>query len=172
MGQQDPGIVSTHEHFGLEVVGDSMIGKAIVSGDRGVVRRGCGVRNGDTVVAQFDDSNTFPKEGEAALRRSSGVGGHVWLLPENPPTTRSLVTGPPSISSARCAERTSGESCASGRSAAVPITQICESTGLAANARSGGTRARDSVEHSPSVIGVFIEPCRDGATQSNRKIVT
>jgi repressor LexA len=79
-----PGIVSTHEHFGLEVVGDSMIGKAIVSGDRVVVRCGCEVRNGDTVVARFDDSDTSPEEGEATLKTLKRVGGHVWLLPENP----------------------------------------------------------------------------------------
>lgn len=78
------GIVSTHEHFALEVVGDSMIGKAIISGDRVVVRRGCDVRNGDTVVAQFNDSDTSPEEGEATLKTFKRTGGHVWLMPENP----------------------------------------------------------------------------------------
>jgi hypothetical protein len=29
-----PSISNTHEHFALEVIGDSMIGKAIISGDR------------------------------------------------------------------------------------------------------------------------------------------
>jgi repressor LexA len=79
-----PGIVSTHEHFALEVVGDSMIGKAIISGDRVVVRRDCEVRNGDTVVAQFNDSDTSPEEGEATLKTFKRTGGHVWLMPENP----------------------------------------------------------------------------------------
>jgi repressor LexA len=77
-----PGIAGAHEHFALEVVGDSMIGKAIISGDRVVVRRGCEVRNGDTVVARFD-SDTSP-EGDATLKTFKRVGGHVWLLPENP----------------------------------------------------------------------------------------
>jgi repressor LexA len=79
-----PGIAGTHEHFALEVVGDSMIGKAILSGDRVVVRYGCEARNGDTVVARFDDSDTSPEEGEATLKTLKRVGGHVWLLPENP----------------------------------------------------------------------------------------
>jgi repressor LexA len=79
-----PGIVSTHEHFALEVAGDSMIGKAIISGDRVVVRCGCEVRNGDTIVARFDDSDTSPEEGEATLKTFKRVDGHVWLLPENP----------------------------------------------------------------------------------------
>jgi repressor LexA len=79
-----PGIVSTHEHFALEVVGDSMIGKAIIDGDRVVVRCGCEARNGDTVVARFDDSDTSPEEGEATLKTYKRTGGHVWLMPENP----------------------------------------------------------------------------------------
>jgi repressor LexA len=79
-----PGIADTHEHFALEVVGDSMIGKAIISGDRVVVRYGCEVRSGDTVVARFDDSSTSPEGGEATLKTFKRVGGHVWLMPENP----------------------------------------------------------------------------------------
>jgi hypothetical protein len=67
----------------FEVAGDSMIGKAIIDGDRVVVRRGCEVRNGDTVVAWFD-SDTSPEDGEATLKTYKRVGGHVWLMPENP----------------------------------------------------------------------------------------
>jgi len=81
-----PDIASTHEHFALEVVGDSMTGKAIISGDRVVVRCGCEIRNGDTVVARFD-SDTSPDaspEGDATLKTFKRVGEHVWLLPENP----------------------------------------------------------------------------------------
>jgi repressor LexA len=79
-----PGIVGTHEHFALEIAGDSMIGKAIIDGDRVVVRCGSEVRNGDTVVAWFGDSDTSPEEGEATLKTFKRIGGHVWLLPENP----------------------------------------------------------------------------------------
>jgi repressor LexA len=77
-------LVGRYEHFALEVAGDSMIGKAILSGDRVVVRRGCEVRNGDTVVARFDDTDTSPEEGEATLKTFRRAGGHVWLMPENP----------------------------------------------------------------------------------------
>jgi SOS-response transcriptional repressor LexA len=38
-----------------------------------------------TVVARFDDSDTSPEEGDATLKTFKRVGGHVWLLPENPP---------------------------------------------------------------------------------------
>jgi repressor LexA len=79
-----PGIAGAHEHFALEVVGDSMTGKAIISGDRVVVRYGCEARNGDTVVAYFADSDTSPEEGDATLKTFKRVGGHVWLMPENP----------------------------------------------------------------------------------------
>lgn len=75
-------IASTHEHFALEVVGDSMIGKAIIDGDRVVVRCNCEVRNGDIVVARFD-GDTSP-EGEATLKTFKRADGHVWLMPENP----------------------------------------------------------------------------------------
>ena len=78
------GIADPYEYFALEVAGDSMIGKAIIDGDRVVVRRGCEVRNGDTVVARFDDSDTSPEEGDATLKTLRRVGGHVWLMPENP----------------------------------------------------------------------------------------
>jgi len=95
-----PGICGTHEHFALEVAGDSMIGKAIISGDRVVVRYGCEVRNGDTVVARFDpDTNPeAPPEGDATLKTFKQVDGHVWLLPENPaydpiPGDRAKIVG-------------------------------------------------------------------------------
>jgi len=95
-----PGIASTHEHFALQVVGDSMIGKGIISGDRVVVRCRCEIRNGDTVVARFD-SDTSPEaspEGDATLKTFKRVGGHVWLLPENPaydpiPGDRATIVG-------------------------------------------------------------------------------
>jgi len=93
-------IAGTGEHFALEVVGDSMIGKAIISGDRVVVRCGCEVRNGDTVVARFDidSSPEASPEGDATLKTFKRVGGHVWLLPENPaydpiPGDRATIVG-------------------------------------------------------------------------------
>jgi repressor LexA len=91
-----PGIASTHEHFALEVVGDSMIGKGIISGDRVVVRCRCETRNGDTVAARFDSDTSL--EGDATLKTFKRVGGHVWLLPENPaydaiPGDRATIVG-------------------------------------------------------------------------------
>jgi repressor LexA len=81
-----PGIAGTNEHLALEVVGDSMTGKAIISGDRVVVRCGCQVSNGDIVVARFDPDTTADAspEGDATLKTFKRVGGHVWLMPENP----------------------------------------------------------------------------------------
>jgi repressor LexA len=95
-----PGISSTYEHFALEVAGDPVTGKAIISGDRAVVRYGREVRNGDTVVARFD-SDTTPEaspEGDATLKTFKQVDGHVWLLPENPaydpiPGDRAKIVG-------------------------------------------------------------------------------
>jgi Peptidase S24-like len=89
-----------------------MIGKAIISGDRVVVRRDCEVRNGDTVVARFD-SDASPEEGEATLKTFKRIGGHVWLLPENSaydpiPGDGATIVGRSSISPARSAERPGG----------------------------------------------------------------
>src|SRR6266567_1502969 len=74
-----PSISTTHEHFALEVIGNSMIGKAIISGDRVVVRPGGEARNGDTVVARFDSDTTpeAPPEGDETLKTFKRVGGHV-----------------------------------------------------------------------------------------------
>ena len=78
----DPSLIRAHEHFALEVVGDSMIGKAIIDGDRVVIRTGDDVSNGDIVVARFPSEAS--SEGEATLKTYKQVGGHIWLLPENP----------------------------------------------------------------------------------------
>ena len=61
-----------------------------------VVRCGCEVRNGDTVVARFDIDSS--PEGDATLKTFKRVGGHVWLLPENPshdpiPGDRATIVG-------------------------------------------------------------------------------
>jgi repressor LexA len=109
-----PGISSTHEHF-VPVVGDSMIAKAVISGDRVVVRCGCEVRNGDTVVARFD-SDTTPEaspEGDATLKTFKRANGHVWLLPENLaydliPGDRAKVVGK-AVYISRTVRRTAGQ---------------------------------------------------------------
>ncbi|WP_241990545.1 transcriptional repressor LexA [Streptomyces sp. AC1-42T] len=69
-------LVGDGELFALEVVGDSMIGAAICSGDWVTVRRQPDAANGDIVAAMLD--------GEATVKRlKRDEHGHVWLLPHN-----------------------------------------------------------------------------------------
>jgi repressor LexA len=73
---------SPHAHFALEVSGDSMVGRAIVNGDRVVVRYGSDARNGDVVIAQFR-TDTSPEEDEVTIKTYRRIGGRTWLMPEN-----------------------------------------------------------------------------------------
>ncbi|MEG2959433.1 MAG: transcriptional repressor LexA [Oscillospiraceae bacterium] len=66
----------TGEHFALKVRGESMLGAGILPGDLVVVHQQENVRNGDIVVAMFEDEATVK-----TLRRKDGV---TWLMPENP----------------------------------------------------------------------------------------
>ena len=66
----------TGEHFALQVRGESMLGAGILPGDYVVVHQQEDFRNGDIVVALFEDEATVK-----TLRRKDG---HVWLMPENP----------------------------------------------------------------------------------------
>ena len=64
------------EHFALKVRGESMLNAGILPGDLVIVHQGERVRNGDIVVALFEDEatvKTYHVEKD----------GHVWLLPEN-----------------------------------------------------------------------------------------
>lgn len=63
------------EHFALTVRGESMQDAGILSGDLVVVHRQQSFRNGDIVVALFEDEATVK-----TLRRKDG---HTWLMPEN-----------------------------------------------------------------------------------------
>ena len=63
------------EHFALRVRGESMINAGILPGDLVVVHRRQDVRNGEIVVALFEDEATVK-----TLRRKDG---HTWLMPEN-----------------------------------------------------------------------------------------
>ena len=67
---------TTGEHFALRVRGESMLNAGILPGDLVVVHRQEELRNGDIVVALFEDEATVK-----TLRRKDG---HVWLMPENP----------------------------------------------------------------------------------------
>ena len=64
------------EHFALKVRGESMLEAGILPGDVVVVHQQPLARNGDIVVALFEDEatvKTFRREGD----------GHIWLYPEN-----------------------------------------------------------------------------------------
>ena len=64
------------EHFALRVRGTSMLGAGILPGDLVVVHRQQEARNGEIVVALFED--------EATVKTYRYKDGRVWLMPENP----------------------------------------------------------------------------------------
>ena len=64
------------EHFALRVRGESMLYAGILPDDLVVVHRQQDCRNGEIVVALFEDEATVK-----TLRRKDGV---TWLMPENP----------------------------------------------------------------------------------------
>ena len=66
------------EHFALRVRGESTIRVGIMPGDLVVVHQQEHFRNGDIVVALFED--------EATVKTLHRVNGTTWLLPENDDT--------------------------------------------------------------------------------------
>jgi len=66
----------TGEHFALKVRGESMLYAGILPDDLVIVHRQENFRNGDIVVALFED--------EATVKTYHMEKGHLWLLPENP----------------------------------------------------------------------------------------
>ena len=64
------------EHFALKVRGESMLEAGILPGDVVVVHQQPLARNGDIVVALFEDEATVK-----TFRRENN--GHIWLYPEN-----------------------------------------------------------------------------------------
>lgn len=64
------------EHFALKVRGESMLDAGILPGDLVVVHQQQTVRNGEIVVALFDEEATVK-----VFHRARD--GHVWLLPRN-----------------------------------------------------------------------------------------
>jgi repressor LexA len=69
-----------HDHFALNVVGDSMIEAGILHGDVVVVRSQDHARDGDIVAALLPG----PAEDEATVKRLGHDGSRVMLIPENP----------------------------------------------------------------------------------------
>ena len=72
-----PEMLSSGEHFALEVRGDSMIEAGILDGDTVIIRRTNTAQNGDIVVALVDDE-------EATLKRFRRKGGSIALEAANP----------------------------------------------------------------------------------------
>jgi len=70
-------LVSSGEHYCLEVAGDSMIEAGILDGDTVVVRRTDSADNGAIVVALIDDA-------EVTLKRLRRKGNTIALEPANP----------------------------------------------------------------------------------------
>lgn len=64
------------EHFALKVRGESMLYAGILPGDLVIVHQQQNFRNGDIVVALFED--------EATVKTYRMDKGHLWLMPENP----------------------------------------------------------------------------------------
>ena len=64
------------EHFALKVLGESMLNAGILPGDLVIVHQQQYFRNGDIVVALFED--------EATVKTYRMEKGHLWLMPENP----------------------------------------------------------------------------------------
>ena len=64
------------EHFALKVRGESMLYAGILPDDLVVVHRQESFREGDIVVALFED--------EATVKTLHRENGHIWLMPENP----------------------------------------------------------------------------------------
>ncbi|MEM7778427.1 MAG: transcriptional repressor LexA [Pseudomonadota bacterium] len=79
-----PDLLTSGEHFALEVRGDSMIDAGIHDGDMVIIRRSDTAENGDIIVALVRDE-------EATLKRLRKRGSTVDLEAENPQfETRSL----------------------------------------------------------------------------------
>src|SRR6202008_4374452 len=71
-----PEMLTTGEHFALEVRGDSMIEAGILEGDLALSRRTEAADTGDIVVALIDDE-------EATLKRFRRRGASIALEPAN-----------------------------------------------------------------------------------------
>jgi repressor LexA len=71
-----PDLLSSGEHFALEVRGDSMIDAGILDGDTVLIRKSDAADTGDIVVALIDDE-------EATLKRFRRRGASIALEPAN-----------------------------------------------------------------------------------------
>ena len=74
--QVPPDLLTTGDHFALEVRGDSMIDAGILEGDTVLIRKGETADTGDIVVALIDEE-------EATLKRFRRRGASIALEPAN-----------------------------------------------------------------------------------------
>jgi repressor LexA len=74
--QVPPDLLTTGDHFALEVRGDSMVDAGILDGDTVLIRKGDVAETGDIVVALIDDE-------EATLKRFRRRGASIALEPAN-----------------------------------------------------------------------------------------
>ena len=72
-----PDLLSSGEHFALEVRGDSMIEAGILDGDTAIIKKSEAADTGDIVVALIDEE-------EATLKRFRRRGASIALEPANP----------------------------------------------------------------------------------------
>jgi len=72
-----PDLLTTGEHFALEVRGDSMIEAGILDGDIALIKKSEAADTGDIVVALIDEE-------EATLKRFRRRGASIALEPANP----------------------------------------------------------------------------------------
>jgi repressor LexA len=82
-----PDLLSSGEHFALEVRGDSMIEAGILDGDIALIRRSEGAETGDIVVALIDDEEAtlkrFRRRGASIALEPANVSYEVRILPPN-----------------------------------------------------------------------------------------
>ncbi|MCP8938201.1 transcriptional repressor LexA [Alsobacter sp. SYSU M60028] len=81
-----PDMLTSGEHFALEVRGDSMVEAGILDGDTVIIRRQEAADNGDIIVALIDDE-------EATLKRLRRRGSSIALEAANP-AYETRVLGP------------------------------------------------------------------------------
>jgi repressor LexA len=80
-------VLSTGEHFALEVRGDSMIEAGILDGDIALIKRTDAADTGDIVVALIDDEEAtlkrFRRRGASIALEPANTGYEVRILPPN-----------------------------------------------------------------------------------------
>ncbi len=82
-----PDLLSSGEHFALEVRGDSMIDAGILDGDIALIRRTDAAETGDIVVALIDDEEAtltrFRRRGASLALQPANAAYEVRILPPN-----------------------------------------------------------------------------------------